>query len=51
MKIIAFDDNDEVGVEVRGGRLTSLDASFMQCFFSSKIVKNIEINAFFSKHR
>ena len=42
-------------VRNRGGRLTSLDASFMRCFgFFSNIVKNIEVDVFFKtslKHR
>ena len=43
------------GAVGRGGRLTSLDASFMRCFvFFSNIVKNIEVDVFFKtslKHR
>ena len=36
-----------VEVATRGGRLTLLDASYMQCFvFFSNIFKNIEVDAF-----
>ena len=45
----------QITLTSRGGRLTSLDASFMRCFvFFSNIVKNIEVDVFFKtslKHR
>ena len=41
------------GHQLRGGRLTSLDASFIQCFVfcQTYIVKNIEVNVFKISHR
>ena len=41
------------GHQLRGGRLTSLDASFIQCFVfcQTYIVKNIEANVFKISHR
>ena len=45
------EDVEEKDVNRRGGRLTSLDASFMQCFVFFKHRQKHRGRCFFSKHR
>ena len=46
---LACEDGKQV--EARGGRLTSLDASFMRCFGFFQTSSKTSRSMFFSKHR